>query len=191
MDTTIQMLQGADRVRLRPAVVFGSHGPEGALCAVKMLLDVMTADPALTKLDFTQHPDGSLEFSMDGSGLYLGSGQPEDSGLWKERFDEIPCASAYEALDPDLSCYFRKTENWEAFELCAVQYVSEFMDVTAIREGFEFRLHFEKGINKGGLRVLPSQSPSGTKIHFRLDETVFSSIAIPEEAVLNFIRKRN
>jgi DNA gyrase subunit B len=191
MDTKIERITGADRVRLRPAVVFGSDGPEGALCAVKMLLDVLSADPEFTRLDVTRQEDGSIKISMDGQGLYLGSGQPEDDLLWKERFDEIPCSSAYDKHVPDLSSYFRKTDVFEEFDLCAVQYASEFMDVTVVRNGLEFKLHFEKGENKGGLTVLPAQSPNGSRIHFRLDDTVFSSVAFSEDAVLNYIQQLN
>lgn len=190
MDTKIERITGADRVRLRPAVVFGSDGPEGALCAVKMLLDVLAADPDFTRLDVTQQEDGSLEITMDGQGLYLGSGQPEDDLIWKDRFDEIPCFSPYEKHTPDLSAYFRAGGDFEEFDLCAVQYASEFMDVTVYRAGLEFRLHFEKGENKGGLAVLPTQHPSGTHIHFRLDEEVFSSTQFPREAVLEYLREK-
>lgn len=190
MDIKIERITGADRVRLRPAVVFGSDGPEGALCAVKMLLDVLSADPEFTRLDVTRQEDGSIKISMDGQGLYLGSGQPEDDLLWKERFDEIPCSSAYDKHVPDLSSYFRKTDVFEEFDLCAVQYASEFMDVTVCRDGLEFRLHFEKGENKGGLRVLPTRQPNGTHIRFRLDDTVFSSTQFPREAVAEYLREK-
>ena len=172
----IQKLVGADRVRLRPAVIFGEDGASRALA---MVLKVLAADPDATKLILTRHDDGSLEVTVDGQGLYLGSGE---DGIWQSRFCEIPCLSAYEPHIADLESYFWADANrpFEEFDLCAVQYAAAFMDVTVCRGGLKYGLHFEKGENIGGLSVQPWDGPSGTSLRFKPDESVFGCVDISE-----------
>lgn len=198
MDMTIKVLTGADRVRLRPAVIFGSDDAEGAQCALEMLLSVMVSECRkgyATRLSVTRFPDGSLMLEDNGRGIFLGSGSPQDDQIWKNKFCELYCGPAYPEPnreqefsyfdDPELiPCDEYESEPYGDWDLCAVQYASVFMNVSVWRDGKLFSLSFEKGVNIGGLSVEPSDLPSGTAIRFRLDEAVFRKVDISDEYLI-------
>lgn len=204
MQDPIKPLTGAQRVRLRPAVVFGDDGIDGAMCGLDTLLGVMAAEchhGYASRLILTSCRDGAIEIHDNGRGLYLGSGKAEDDAVWKSKLCEIYCGSAYpEQIDRSFEySYFEETgktpcqpyesEPYDEFSLCAVQYVSEFMDVTVCRDGLELALHFEKGENVGGISAKASDAPSGTKIRFQLDPEVFTCVDIPESHLMEALRK--
>jgi DNA gyrase subunit B len=203
MQDQIKPLTGAQRVRLRPAVVFGDDGLTGAMGALEMLINVLASEcyhGFADKLMLTSFSDGSMEIQDNGRGLYLGSGKAEDDSVWKDKLCDFYCGSAF----PEQShrnreySYFEKAEcipsqpyecePYDAFDLCAVQYASEFMDVTVCRDGLELALHFEKGENVGGISVRTSDAPSGTLIRLKLDSGVFSRVDIPEEYMIALLK---
>ena len=78
---------------------------------------------------------------------------------------------------------------------CATQYSSEYMDVTVLRDGFEYTLHFEKGENKtaakeGFLKKPSGSRKTGTRIHWRPDLEVFTDINIPVEYYLDVLKRQ-
>ena len=195
MQDQIRRLTGPERVRLRPAVIFGDAGLEGATHALEMLLSLMAAEcyrGYASQIILTGHRDGTLEIQDNGRGLYLGSGKPEEEHIWKNKLCELFCGSAYpDQIDHKseysyfeeaerVPCQPYESEPYEEYALCVVQYASEFMDVTVCRKGLELALHFEKGENVGGISARASDAPSGTLIRWKPDREVFSDIHIPE-----------
>jgi DNA gyrase subunit B len=192
MSDVIRILKGPDRVRLRPAVIFGDDGIEGAQCAVEMLLRIMASecvDGHSSRLDVTLYPDQSLEITNYGRGIYFGEPDEDNDTLWKELFCEIyagskfadTCEEAVPAIfeSPEaVSSRVYRIEGYDQMYLCAVQYASEYMDVCSVRDGYQYTLHFEKGENLGGLKKTPCSLVSETKIRFKLDQEVFSEIGI-------------
>lgn len=180
MDTKITILRGPDRVRKRPAVIFGSDDTQGVMTAAQMLLDILAQEAAQGHSDqilLTQYPDGSIMLRDSGRGIFLDGPKDSDDRIWTSLFCELYAGSRY---DPSLSSneeYRLETAN--NLELCAVQYASEYMDVCVNREGFAYKLRFEKGENVGGLSKTPSEEPSGTCIRFKPDPEVFSEINLP------------
>lgn len=166
----ITVLRGAERVRRRPAVIFGDNGIEGVMTAFEMLLHTLSGEAAEgcgKVLTVTRFRDASIGIEASGRGLCVA-----DDG-WKELFCELYAGSAYES-DPA----------WEdSFHLCAVQYASEFMDVRVCRDGQEYRLRFEKGENLGGLKTAACDAPDGTYIRFKPDREVFTDICLSAEGV--------
>ena len=204
MQNQITHLTGAQRVRLRPAVVFGDDGIEGAECALEMLLCVMASEcyrGFASRLSLTAYKDGSFELRDNGRGLYLGSGKPEEDAIWKSKLCELYSRSAYpDQIDKDTEySYFEESgrtpcrpydsELYDEIWLCAVQYASEFMDVAVCRDGLLLELHFEKGENIGGICSKPLTAPSGTAIRFKPDREVFSCIDIPEDFLVDQLKK--
>lgn len=188
----IRILKGADRVRLRPAVIFGSDDLDGAKTALEIMLSVMTAECSAGYSDrviITLHDDSSIEIEDFGRGIYLGS-VPSDG--WKEIFCELFAGSPYypEFLSPTFSLFEKENSAdkksflfgcYDDLTLCAVQFASEFMNVRIRRDGHEMYLNFLKGENVGGLIDNPYAGTSGTQIRFKLDPAVFSDICIPLE----------
>lgn len=191
----IRRLTGPERVRLRPAVIFGDDGIEGAQCAVEMMLCIMASeciDGYSPSLEVTLFQDNSIEIKDSGRGIFFGDpGQPDDS-IWKDMFCEIYAGSRYlDSIDTNsrYSIFAQpgttlkreySIKEYDDLYLCAVQYASEYMDIVSVRDNYKYILNFKKGYNAGGLQKTTCNQPNGTQIRFKLDREVFSDIDMPQ-----------
>ena len=188
---SISSLKGADRVRKRPAVIFGSDGLEGCQHAVFEILS-NSIDEAReghgNRIITTRYADGSFEVQDFGRGIPVDYNQKEDRYNWELVFCELYAGGKYNT---------NNSENYE-FSLglnglgaCATQYSSEYMDVTVKRDGFIYTLHFEHGENVGGLKKEPyAKKDTGTTIRWKPDLKVFTDIAVPVEYFRDILRRQ-
>ncbi len=188
---SISSLKGADRVRLRPAVIFGSDGLEGCEHAVFEILS-NSIDEARegygNVIEVTRYLDHTIEVVDHGRGIPLDFNPKENRYNWELVFCEMYAGGKYNNNDG---------ENYE-FSLglnglgsCATQYSSEFMDVTVTRDGFKYELHFEKGENIGGLTKTPyGGRKTGTTIRWKPDLEVFTDIDVPAEYFETVMKKQ-
>lgn len=181
---SISALKGADRVRKRPGVIFGSDGLDGCQHAVFEILS-NSIDEARegygSQITVTRYSDGSIEVADMGRGIPVEWNENEKCYNWELIFCELYAGGKYKN---------QEGENYE-FSLglnglgtCATQYASKYMDVTIVRDGFEYRLHFEKGENKtdskeGFIKKETNSKKTGTKIRWLPDLEVFTDINIP------------
>ncbi len=188
---SITQLKGADRVRLRPSVIFGSDGLEGCQHSVFEILSnsIDEAREGYGKLiEVTKYLDKSIEVTDMGRGIPVDFNAVENRYNWELVFCEMYAGGKY------------NTNNGENYEFslglnglgaCATQYASEYMDVTVCRDGFKYELHFEKGINIGGLTKTPFRHRhTMTKIKWRPDLDVFTDIDIPKEYFFDVLKKQ-
>ena len=178
---SITSLKGADRVRLRPAVIFGSDGILGCQHSVFEILS-NSIDEAregfgnLIKVCY--HKDKSITVCDNGRGIPVDFNVKEQRFNWELLFCELYAGGKY---------LNNSGENYEfslglnGLGLCSTQYSSEFMNVNIVRDGYEYELHFEKGENIGGLKKKKTtKKETGTKIHWKPDNQVFTDINIPK-----------
>ncbi|MDD6224972.1 MAG: toprim domain-containing protein [bacterium] len=188
---SISSLKGADRVRKRPAVIFGSDGIEGCQHSVFEILS-NSIDEAREgfgkKITVTKYSDGSFEVEDHGRGIPVDYNKNEEKYNWELVFCEMYAGGKYNN---------NEGENYEfslglnGLGLCSTQYSSEYMDVDIRRDGFRYTLHFEKGENIGGLKKEPySKKDTGTKIHWKPDLDVFTDIDVSTEYFLDTIKRQ-
>lgn len=195
MTDRIVMLRGPERVRRRPAVIFGSDDVSGAMTTLKMLLYILAKegiDGYSNQIMVTQHQDYSIEIQDNGRGIFLGCPDSADDTIWKELFCELYAGPLYKD-GVTARCIFegpsgKQGEYTDSLDMCSVQYASEYMDVCVIRDGFKQTLRFEKGYNIGGLSRTPCDEPTGTYIHFKLDAEVFSEISLPKQQIADTLQ---
>ena len=188
---SISSLKGADRVRLRPGVIFGSDGLEGCQHSFFEILS-NSIDEAREgygdKIEVTRHMDHSITVRDYGRGIPLDFNVKEDRYNWELVFCELYAGGKYSN---------NSGENYE-FSLglnglgsCATQYSSEYMDVTVYRDGFRFDLRFEKGENVGGLiKEKCKYESTGTIQKWKPDLDVFTDINIPLEYFVTTLKKQ-
>jgi len=190
-DDSIVSLKGADRVRKRPAVIFGSDGIEGCQHSVFEILSnsIDEAREGHGKLiTVRRFLDKSIEVEDQGRGIPVDYNQREERFNWELVFCEMYAGGKYKN---------NSGENYE-FSLglnglgtCATQYSSEYMDVEILRDGFKFELHFEKGENIGGLQKTEFRHRhTGTKIRWKPDLEVFTDINVPLEYYCDVMKKQ-
>ena len=177
---SISSLKGADRVRKRPGVIFGSDGLDGCEHAVFEILS-NAIDEAReghgSLITVTRFEDGSFQVEDQGRGCPVDWNEKEGKFNWELVFCELYAGGKYSA-DGD---NYEYSLGLNGLGSCATQYASEYMDVTVWRDGKKYSLHFEKGENVGGLKVEPTDrgKKTGTTIRWRPDLEVFTDIAVP------------
>jgi len=188
---SISSLKGADRVRLRPGVIFGSDGIEGCQHSVFEILS-NSIDEARegfgNQINVIRHADHSITIQDFGRGIPLDYNPKEERYNWELVFCELYAGGKYQN---------NSGENYEyslglnGLGACATQYSSEYMDVTVYRDGYKYQLHFEKGINIGGLKKEKTdQTETGTTITWRPDLEVFTDIDIPLSYFQDTLKKQ-
>ncbi|OOB79882.1 MAG: DNA topoisomerase [Epulopiscium sp. Nele67-Bin001] len=188
---SISSLKGADRVRLRPGVIFGSDGIEGCQHSIFEILSnaIDEAKEGYGQvIKVTLHNDNAVTIEDAGRGMPLDYNEKEERYNWDLIFCELYAGGKYNT---------NQGENYE-FSLglnglgaCATQYSSEYMDVQVYNDGQCYELHFEAGENIGGLKKYKINSKkTGTKIRWKPDRKVFTDIDVKSAYFHNILKRQ-
>ena len=179
---SISSLKGADRVRKRPGVIFGSDGLEGCEHAVFEILSnaIDEARGGYGRLiTVTRFLDQSVQVEDMGRGCPVDWNEKEGRYNWELVFCELYAGGKY---DNENSENYEFSLGLNGLGSCATQYASRYMDVTVYREGKEYRLRFERGEIVGKLEsaeLTTNKKRTGTTIRWLPDLEVFTDIAVP------------
>ena len=188
---SITSLKGADRVRLRPAVIFGSDGLEGCEHSFFEILS-NSIDEARegygNLIEITRFMNDSIEVRDHGRGIPLDYNENEKRFNWELVYCELYAGGKY---DNNKGGMYEYSLGLNGLGACATQYSSEYFDVTVVRDKTEYTLHFEKGENVGGLRKKAVRSiQTGTVQRWKPDKEVFTDIEIPLEFFQDVLNKQ-
>ncbi|MBQ2237073.1 MAG: DNA topoisomerase, partial [Clostridia bacterium] len=188
---SISQLKGADRVRKRPGVIFGSDGLDGCEHSVFEIIS-NSIDEAREgygkKIVVTKYTDGSIEVQDFGRGAPVDFNNKEQRFNWELLYCELYAGGKYDTND---GANYEYSVGLNGLGLCSTQYASEYMDVEIKRDGFKYNLHFEKGYNVGGLKKEPySGRDTGTKTRWKPDIDVFTDINIPTEYFIDTLKRQ-
>jgi DNA gyrase subunit B len=189
---SITSLKGADRVRKRPAVIFGSDGLEGCKHSIFEIISNSideARDGHGNKIIVTKYKDNIIEVEDFGRGCPVDYNNVEKCYNWELVYCELYAGGKYQ--NNDSSGDYEYSLGLNGLGACATQYSSEFMDVEIYRDGFKYNLHFEKGENVGGLKKEPSsRKQTGTKTRWRADLDVFTDIDVEKEFFEETLKKQ-
>ena len=190
---SISSLKGADRVRKRPGVIFGSDGLEGCEHAVFEILSnaIDEARGGYGKLiTVTRFADHSVQVEDMGRGCPVDWNEKEGRYNWELVFCELYAGGKY---DNENSENYEFSLGLNGLGSCATQYASRYMDVTVWRDGKEYRLHFERGEIVGKLEISEqsgSKKRTGTTIRWLPDLDVFTDIQIPVDYYRDVMKRQ-
>lgn len=187
---SIKSLKGADRVRKRPAVIFGSDGLEGCEHSVFEIMS-NSIDEARegygNKICVTRFLDGSVEVQDFGRGIPVDYNKNEVKYNWELLFCEMYAGGKYDNGGDN----YEFSLGLNGLGLCATQYASEYMEAEIHTDGYKYTLHFEKGENIGGLKKEKyDKKDTGTRIKWKPDLDVFTDINIPIEYFQETIKRQ-
>ena len=187
---SIKSLKGADRVRKRPAVIFGSDGLEGCEHSVFEIMS-NSIDEARegygNKICITRFLDGSIEVQDFGRGIPVDYNKNEEKYNWELLFCEMYAGGKYDNGGDN----YEFSLGLNGLGLCATQYASEYMDAEIHTDGYKYTLHFEKGENIGGFKKEKYEKrDTGTRIKWKPDLEVFTDINIPIEYFKDTIKRQ-
>nr|WP_028828374.1 toprim domain-containing protein [Proteocatella sphenisci] len=188
-NTSITSLKGADRVRLRPGVIFGSDGIEGCSHSMFEILSnsIDEAREGFGKeILVIRHLDKAITVRDEGRGMPLDYNPVENRYNFELIFEELYAGGKYET-----DGNYEYSLGLNGLGACATQYASEYMDVEVARDGYIYNIHFEKGYNVGGLlKKETKNSKTYTQIKFRPDLEVFTDIDIPLDYYKDTLKKQ-
>ena len=189
---SISMLKGAERVRKRPSVIFGSDGLEGCEHAVFEILSnaIDEARAGFGRLiTVTRFADHSIEVEDNGRGCPVDWNEKEGRYNWELVFCELYAGGKY---DNESSENYEFSLGLNGLGSCATQYASRYMDVTVWREGKEYSLHFERGeiVGQMSVREQSGKKRAGTRIRWLPDLEVFTDIDIPVDYFRDTLKRQ-
>ena len=194
-DQSIKALKGADRVRKRPAVIFGSDGLEGCEHSFFEILS-NSVDEAKeghgSEIKVTVYNDRSIKVDDHGRGVPLGYNEAEGRWNWDLIYCELYAGGKYDNNNGDAAYEYSLGLN--GLGACATQYSSEFMDVYSYDGVKESKISFRKGEPVTDLTVRElgkGERRTGTRIHWRPDLEVFTDINIPLEFYRETLKRQS
>ncbi len=190
---SISSLKGADRVRKRPGVIFGSDGLDGCEHAVFEILS-NSIDEAREGhgqlITVTRFADHSVQVEDAGRGCPVDWNEKEGRYNWELVYCELYAGGKY---NNDSSENYEFSLGLNGLGACATQYASRYMDVTVWREGKEYTLHFQRGEIVGELQWTEqtgSKRKTGTCTRWLPDLDVFTDIDIPADFYRDVLRRQ-
>ena len=192
---SISQLKGADRVRKRPGVIFGSDGLDGCEHAVFEILSNAIDEAREGHGDLitlTYYEDHSIEVEDFGRGCPVDWNANEKRYNWELVFCELYAGGKYQNTDGG---DYEYSLGLNGLGSCATQYASEYMDVTVRRDGKKYTLHFKKGkvCGKKGQELIvepADRKKTGTTIRWKPDLEVFTDINIPLEYYTDVLKRQ-
>lgn len=195
-NNSLSTLCEKDKVRLRPGVIFGSNGIEGAK---HTLMEIVgnSRDEASSgfgkEINIKKFIDGSIEVEDFGRGIPIEYNEKEDKYNWEIVFSILYGGGKYSNNNENAN--YKYSIGLNGLGTAATQFASEYMDVKVFRDGFEYKLNFLKGENisnnkKGFIKTKLESNKTGTIIKWKPCLEVFNEIDIPDEFIVDYIKKQ-
>lgn len=186
---SISALKGADRVRLRPGVIFGSDDIHGCAHSIFEIIS-NSVDEAKEgygdTINVIYYQDGTVSVEDFGRGIPLDWNEKEQRYNWELIFAELYAGAKY-----DTNGNYSTSLGLNGLGACATQYASEFMNVTVRRDNTLYEISFEKGSAITELKKTPIEdTATGSKIVFKPDIEVFEAIIVPHEILIDIMRRQ-
>ena len=189
-NSSISMLKDEERVRKRPAVIFGSDDLEGCKHAVFEILSNAIDEAREGHGDLivvTRYEDLSVDVEDFGRGCPVDWNEKEQRYNWELVFCEMYAGGKYDVNGAN----YEYSLGLNGLGTCATQYASEYFDAVIRRDGYKYTLHFEKGRNVGGLkREAADRKKTGSYFRWMPDREVFTEIDIPADYFRDVIRRQ-
>ena len=194
-EQSIRSLKGADRVRKRPAVIFGSDGLEGCQHTFLEIL-ANSVDEAREgygdRILTTVRKNREISVEDFGRGVPLGYNEKEERYNWELIFCELYAGGKYDNNSEDGAYEYSLGLN--GLGACATQYSSEYMQVASFNGKQVSEMRFRKGEADGELVTRDiektDKKKTGTVITWKPDLEVFTDINIPKEFFESTLRRQ-
>jgi DNA gyrase subunit B len=171
--TTIQVLEGIEAVRMRPAMYIGDTSVRGLHHLVYEVVD-NSVDEKLAgfcdKIDIVIHLDNSLSVIDNGRGIPVDIHKTE-----KKPAVEVVLTTLHAGGKFDHRVY-KVAGGLHGVGVSVVNALSEWLEVEIKREGRIYHQRYKKGKAVSKLTTVGKTNSTGTKVSFKADQTIFKAI---------------
>lgn len=184
--TTIQVLEGIEAVRRRPAMYIGDISSRGLHHLVYEVVD-NSIDEAMAgycnKIKIIIHPDNSVTIDDNGRGIPVDIHKTE-----KKSAVEVVLTTLHAGGKFDHRVY-KVSGGLHGVGVSVVNALSEWLEVEIRREGKIYHQKYERGFAKTPLKVIGKAKTTGTRITFKPDKTIFKNIVFSYEVLSQRLRE--
>src|SRR3989344_956504 len=188
----IQILEGLEPVRKRPAMYIGSTGLSGLNHCVYEVVD-NSIDEVLAgfakKIDVTIHTDGSITVLDDGRGIPVDPMKDVKDVRYKNKPAlEVVLTTLHAGGKFDHSAY-KVSGGLHGVGGSCVNALSEWMEVEVYREGKTYKQEYERGKVKYTVKQTGKSDERGTKVTFKPDPEIFDNVKFSFDTLSNRLRE--
>lgn len=185
--TTIQVLEGADAVRKRPAMYIGDISTRGLHHLVYEVVD-NSVDEAMggfcNNIAVTVHVDNSVTVADDGRGIPVDMHKTQ-----KKPAVEVVLTTLHSGGKFDHRSY-KVSGGLHGVGVSVVNALSEWLEIEIKRDGKVYHQEFEKGKTASKLTVVGNAKSTGTTVTFKPDKEIFKSgLDFSHETLSNRLRE--
>lgn len=182
---SIRALKETEKVRLKPAVIFGSNDINGTIQSIFEILS-NSIDEAREgygdKIYLTIHKDNSITVQDFGRGVPMDKNKKENEYNFKLVFDTLYAGGKYNSNDYTYSL------GTNGLGATATNYASKWFKVESIRDGKKYKVEFHEGILQGKMKVEPCKERTGTTVSFLPDLEVFTDIEVNKDIIIETLK---
>jgi len=182
----IQVLEGLEAVRVRPAMYIGDTAERGLHHLIWEVVD-NSIDEALagyaTWVEVTIRPDGSIKVHDDGRGIPVDIHKQEGIPAVEVVLTKIHAGGKF---DKDS---YKVSGGLHGVGVSCVNALSEWLEVTVHRDGRKHFMRFERGDRQDELKDIGETSHTGTTVVYKPDDQIFSTTLIEYDIVAKRLRE--